>query len=58
MITAAHCYWLVLILWVLCGWWPVFKAKGEGWRMQGPNLFVLVLLILLGCEAFGSLVKG
>lgn len=59
--TKDFLYWFFLMCWLLFSGWFWWGAAGEsGPRRYGPlgvNLFLLILLVLIGLALFGTPVK-
>lgn len=54
----AYLFWLLVILWVLAGvGYPFFATTPDRRIVSGSNLLLLILIILLGWQVFGSAVK-
>lgn len=52
-------FWLVFILWMLVGGWVGYGLEPNrrvGW--YGTNIFLLILLFLLGWKQFGFIISG
>jgi hypothetical protein len=51
-------YWLILILWVVFGWWreyvPLTAQPHPWYRRFGWYFWTLVLLSIIGWKLFGS----
>ena len=52
-------YWLLMILWFLYGlYWNSADLRVGRYGNAGTNLFVFVLLVILGWQIFGSPIKS
>lgn len=51
-------YWLLLVLWIIAGFWRERISANPNWPAWGGWVFVqLVLFVLIGLRSFGSPVK-
>ena len=54
----AYIFWLLIILWAIFGLGYPFIAETPNRRIvNGGNLLLFVLIVLLGWQVFGSAVK-
>jgi hypothetical protein len=53
-----YIYWMLIILWVVFGLgYPWVVAEPNPHIARGSNVLLFVLLVLLGLQVFGSVVK-
>jgi len=51
-------YWIVIVLWIIVGFWRERTSPNPNWPAWGGWAFVqLVLFVLIGLRVFGSPVK-
>lgn len=54
----AYIFWMLMILWLIFGvGYPWFAPTPNNYVARGGNLLLFVLLLLLGLQVFGSMVK-
>lgn len=53
----AYIFWMLMILWALFGAYPFIVAAPNPRIVSGGNLLLFVLLVLIGLQTFGSVVK-
>lgn len=54
----AYIFWMLIILWAIFGLgYPLVVEAPDRRIMVGGNLLLFVLIVLLGLDAFGSVVK-
>lgn len=53
----AYIYWMLMILWAIFGIYPFVVTSPNPRIVGGGNLLLFVLLVLLGLQVFGSVVK-
>jgi hypothetical protein len=54
----AYIFWLLMILWVIFGLgYPFIVAAPDRRIVGGGNVLLFVLLLLLGLQVFGSIIK-
>lgn len=53
-------FWVLMVIWFVFGLWVNWPPPGNtnGWRPVAGNLFLFVLLFLLGWKVFGFVVQG
>lgn len=51
-------FWILMILWIVFGWWGNFTEPGRAYYGRGSWLLILVLLFLLGWHDFGFIIRG
>jgi len=50
-------FWMLMILWAVFGLYPFIVANPNPRILGGGNLLLFVLLLLLGLQVFGAVVK-
>lgn len=54
----AYIFWMLMILWAIFGLgYPFVVAAPDRRVVVGGNLLLFVLIVLLGLQVFGSVVK-
>ena len=53
----AYIFWMLVILWAIFGVYPFVVTTPNQRIINSGNLLVLVLIVLLGLQVFGSVVK-
>jgi len=54
----AYIFWMLMILWAIFGIYPFVVTTPNQRIISGGNILLFVLLLLLGMQVFGSVVKG
>ena len=51
-------FWILMIFWLVFGWWGNYTDQGKIWYGHGSWLLIFILLFILGWHSFGFVVKG
>ena len=54
--TFGHAFWILMLLWLLFGFWEWRSPTGYG--VIGNTLLLFVLFLLLGWKTFGAPIHG
>jgi hypothetical protein len=56
--TLGFLFWLLMILWLVFGFWQWRPTAPANYAPFGGHLLLWVLLFLLGWRAFGFVIQG
>lgn len=51
-------FWLLMLLWIVFGFWGFYPYTNDKRGVIGGSLFVFILLFLLGWKVFGFIIQG
>lgn len=56
--STALAYWILMLIWLVMGLWSSYPFTPGTVKPQAGNLFLFILLVLLGWRVFGPPIHG